>query len=285
MPDVDAISRAVDYIEDNLRSPITVADMAAAASYSLYHFCRTFNQATHHTPYDYLMRRRLSEAAGALLRTERKIIDIALDYQFNNPETFTRAFKRVFGVQPSRYRLEPRPDPLRRMPRLTSAHIQHIAKGPYLRAIRVELEAMTMAGLMTLVRDDPAVMRTVEALLDEEMESGATPAGQRDKYGILWFPGAGPEKGFFYMVAVEVNSAPTDSAGLVTRTLPRLKCARFIHKGAASELHLTLDYVYHTWLPKSGERLAEPLVITRHSRVLAAVDERQGETEVFVPIV
>lgn len=84
------ISQAVDFIEDNLKEAIAVADVADAVSYSLYHFCRTFNQATHHTPYDYLMRRRLSLAAQELLQTDKKIIEIALDYQFNSPETFSR---------------------------------------------------------------------------------------------------------------------------------------------------------------------------------------------------
>ena len=104
MSHLTAICRAVDFVEDNLTEVITVADMAAAASYSLYHFSRTFNHVVHHTPYDYFMRRRLSESARQLAETDRKIIDIALDYQFNNPETYSRAFRRMFGVQPSRWK-------------------------------------------------------------------------------------------------------------------------------------------------------------------------------------
>ena len=86
MTELVSIAKAIDYVEESLRQPITVADMAGSASYSVYHFCRMFNQVTHHPPYDYLMRRRLSESASALLRSDRKIIDIALEYQFNNPE-------------------------------------------------------------------------------------------------------------------------------------------------------------------------------------------------------
>jgi AraC family transcriptional regulator len=54
---------ALDDIEQHLTAEIQVADIAAAVSYSLYHFCRIFGQVVHHNPYDYLMRRRLSEAA------------------------------------------------------------------------------------------------------------------------------------------------------------------------------------------------------------------------------
>ena len=104
MPQLAPIVQALDYIELHLQRPVGVADMAEAVSYSLYHYCRRFNQATLHTPYDYLMRRRLAEAARDLLQTDRKVIEIALDYQFKSPEVFTRAFKRVHGIGPSQFR-------------------------------------------------------------------------------------------------------------------------------------------------------------------------------------
>ena len=93
MPDVTPIDRAIDLIEGNLMAAVTVADMAAAAGYSLFHFSRTFNQATHHTPYDYLMRRRLSEAAQTLVRTDRKIKSVASG--LHGPLKWTRKGDRI----------------------------------------------------------------------------------------------------------------------------------------------------------------------------------------------
>ena len=84
MPDLALIAQALDFVELNLKEPIAVADMAGAVGYSLYHFCRTFNQATHHTPYDYLMRRRLAESAQTLLQTDEKINGNAL-FVLNDP--------------------------------------------------------------------------------------------------------------------------------------------------------------------------------------------------------
>jgi AraC family transcriptional regulator len=95
--------------------------------------------ATHHTPYDYLIRRRVSEAARALLETDNRILDIAFDYQFNNPETSSRAFKRMLGLQPSQWRVQGQANPGqpvgRLMPRLTLAHLEQIDKGPYLKPV------------------------------------------------------------------------------------------------------------------------------------------------------
>ena len=99
MTQVLPVYRAIQFIEKNLKADIAVADMAEAASFSLYHFCRVFSQVVQHSPYDYLMRRRLSEAARELVETDKKITDIGFDHQFNSPETFSRAFKRMFDMQ------------------------------------------------------------------------------------------------------------------------------------------------------------------------------------------
>lgn len=64
MKSFEDILRAVEFIELNLREPVSIKDAADAAGYSLYHFCRVFNSVIHHSPYDYIMRRRLSEAAS-----------------------------------------------------------------------------------------------------------------------------------------------------------------------------------------------------------------------------
>lgn len=53
---------------------------------------------------EYIRKKRLEEAANELLTTENKIIDIALKYQFSNQESFTKAFKRLYGIPPKEFR-------------------------------------------------------------------------------------------------------------------------------------------------------------------------------------
>ena len=284
MPNITLVSKAVDYIEDNLREAITVADMADAVSYSLYHFCRTFNQATHHTPYDYLMRRRLSEAARELVRTDRKIIEIALDYQFNSPETFSRAFKRVFEMQPSQLRKQGGIDGRRLMPRLTFAHIRHISKGAYLKPVLEEKDAFRVTGVMTLVKHDQTVIRELWDLLARELESSENVVEPGSYYGIACYPRDWENHGFLYMVAIEIPALDIVSAVLVVKTIPALKYARFVHKGPTRDLPLTLDYVYHTWLPKSGQSLSYPLVVEHYGRDFWNCDSDDSEREILVPI-
>lgn len=284
MPDLALIAQALDFVELNLKEPIAVADMAGAVGYSLYHFCRTFNQATHHTPYDYLMRRRLAESARALFQTDEKIIDVALDYQFNNPETFSRAFKRVFDTQPSQFRKRDSLDSHRLMPRLTLAHLQHIAQGPYLRPVLMETASVRVAGLMTLVGENPTVIEELWRLLDQHLEACSDVAKPPKYYGLITYSEGWLQRGYFYLAAVEVQEQEAVGVDLVEKALPALTCARFIHKGPRHALSLTLDYVFHTWLPKSGCRLAQPWIIEHHACHFRGAGDPASELVLFFPI-
>ena len=183
---------------------IGVADMADAVGYSLYHFCRTFNEATHHTPYDYLMRRRLSEAARTLLQADDRIIDVALDHQFSNPETFSRAFRRMFDTQPSQWRKDGCLDRWRLMPRLTLAHLAQIAKGPYLRPVLEERAPFRVVGLMTMVREERSAIAELWMLLGDELAACADLAEAGDCYGVAWHPPGWEQRGFLYMADQQI---------------------------------------------------------------------------------
>jgi AraC family transcriptional regulator len=144
-----AVYTAVTYIEDHLIKDITIADIAASSGYSLYHFIRVFNQSAHHTPYDYLIRRRLSEAAVELVTNNQRILDISLQFQFNNHETFSRAFKRMFSIQASKWR-ERGVIPYQSLhPALSLAYLEPIRRIGIQRPVLVEWETIQLVGLMT----------------------------------------------------------------------------------------------------------------------------------------
>ena len=286
MSNIPAMIQAVDFIEDNLKEEIGVADVAGAVSYSLYHFCRMFNRVIHHTPYDYLMRRRLSESAQELVETDKKVIEIALDYRFNSPETYSRAFKRMFDLQPYQWRKQGTVGRHALMRRLTPAHIRHINKGDYLKPTLVEKHNLQLAGFMTLVTGDQAIISRLWDTLAEELKriQGADVAGRY--YGIAWYPRHRQERGYLYMAAIETGSLDTNTTGspLVTKTLRPSKWARFVHKGPYRDLKLTQDYIYQTWLPKSGEHLAGSLEVEDHGTAIGSPNSEESETGIFVPI-
>ncbi len=290
MSNISTMLKAIDFIEDNLKEDIAVVDMAEAVSYSLYHFCRMFNKIVHHTPYDYLVRRRLSESARELVETDKKIVEIAFDYRFNNHETFSRAFKRMFGVQPYQWRKRGSIELRSLMSRLTLEFIEHINKGDYLKPVLEEKDAFQVAGIMTLVKGDEEIIPQLWETLAQELE-GIEESGigmGKCFYGIVHYPGGWQERGYLYMAAVKIESLDATGdimrSALVLKTMPSSKYARFIHKGPRQDLGLTLDYVYQTWLPKSGQRLAGPFEIERYGQDFQGPDNKESEWEIYIPI-
>lgn len=98
------MNNAMRYIEDNLTNEIDFKIVARIAHCSEYHFKRMFSFLAGVTLSEYIRRRRLSLAAFELTNSILKIIDIAVKYGYNSPDSFTRAFQNLHGVTPSEAR-------------------------------------------------------------------------------------------------------------------------------------------------------------------------------------
>lgn len=98
---IKGIQRAIDYIELNLTEDINYEDIAKQAYSSQFHFQRVFGILCGFTVGDYIRMRRLSMAASDLIRNNDKVIDVALRYGYDTPESFTRAFVRFHGITPT----------------------------------------------------------------------------------------------------------------------------------------------------------------------------------------
>jgi AraC family transcriptional regulator len=98
---VESLQMAIDFIEEHLLENITIEDIAKQANVSPFHFQRTFMILTDTSVGEYLRRRRLTLAAQELTSTASKIIDLALKYGYDTPESFSKAFRKQHGVTPS----------------------------------------------------------------------------------------------------------------------------------------------------------------------------------------
>lgn len=96
------IQKSLDYIEENLKSEITAAELAEAAQFSLFHYYRIFQQATGFPVMQYILRRRLIHGIYAIKQGSSKI-DAALTYGFDTYAGFYKAFCREFGSTPSAF--------------------------------------------------------------------------------------------------------------------------------------------------------------------------------------
>ena len=98
------LQKAIDYIEDNLTETIDYEMVAAQSFSSSYHFQRVFSILCGFTIGEYIRNRRLSLAGMELAKSDAKVIDVALKYGYESPDSFARAFQKFHGILPSQAR-------------------------------------------------------------------------------------------------------------------------------------------------------------------------------------
>ena len=98
---ITGIQRAIDYVEEHLTEEIDVDLVAAESFSSSYHFQRIFSILCGYTLGEYIRMRRLSLAGAELASGTTRVIDVALKYGYDSPDSFSKAFQKFHGITPS----------------------------------------------------------------------------------------------------------------------------------------------------------------------------------------
>jgi len=98
---IKEMQNAIGFIEDKLLEQLDIEEIAKSANSSPANFRRIFSIVTGMTVGEYIRARRLSLAAQELLKSEHKILDVALKYGYETAESFAKAFSRFHDATPS----------------------------------------------------------------------------------------------------------------------------------------------------------------------------------------
>ncbi len=99
------INTVIDFIDENLDEELSLDFLSELAFFSPFHFHRVFRLITGETPNSFIFRKRIEKIASILLvGTDESLNDLALRYGFSNGNSFSRAFKKYYGVNPSEYK-------------------------------------------------------------------------------------------------------------------------------------------------------------------------------------
>lgn len=103
---ITGIQNAINYIEDHLLEEIDYEEVAKQSFSSNYHFQRVFSILCGYTLGEYIRNRRLSLAGLELQAQKAKVIDVALKYGYDSPDSFAKAFQKFHGITPSGARMD-----------------------------------------------------------------------------------------------------------------------------------------------------------------------------------
>ncbi len=149
---IDGMQRAINYIEDNLCGEINLDEAARVSYLSSYSFQRTFSILCGLTVGEYIRMRRLTLAGAELAAEKIKVIDAALKYGYDSPDSFAKAFARFHGITPSQARN--RGSKLRSFSRLT---VKLSLEGGTLMNYKIEEKSMfTVTGVKTHFEGAPS---------------------------------------------------------------------------------------------------------------------------------
>ncbi len=100
----DTFTKAIEYIEENYEKKISIDELADIAKISKYHFIRKFKKTYSETPYEFIIRYKINKSKIFLLNTDYSVDEVSMMVGFNDTTTFIRAFKKLIGTTPNKYR-------------------------------------------------------------------------------------------------------------------------------------------------------------------------------------
>lgn len=239
----EAISRAVAYMEAHITEEITVEDVAREVYISPFYFQKGFSLLCGFTVAEYIRNRRLSLAGNELATSEKKVIDIALKYGYDSPDSFTKAFTRFHGVTPSM--VQKNEEMLKTFAPLK---IKLSMEGGYIMDYKiVKKEEFTVLGATKTFTYENA-KEQVPAFWQEHYAAGN---GQYvcGMFGINIDEQMGQDS-FEYLIADMYNPMKDIPEGFVTKTIPAFTWAVFPCKGAMPvALQDVNRKIFSEWLP------------------------------------
>ena len=252
------LERALELIEQRLGEPVGLADIAAAAYLSPFHFARIFRAVCGDSVMSYVCKRRLNTAV-LMLRDQlhSSVLDIAIACGFGSNEAFTRAFRREYGMAPSTYRRNRHTLslPIHRRLILTDMNWRTPPAPTF-----VDVPAFLAMGMADEFQ--PGQTQSIGALWQRfgpVMPSIHKRVGTHT-YGICCpLEEARESDRFSYIAAVQVTDLVDLPAGMTGVNVPAHRCAVFSHQhGIGPALARTFRYVFGEWLPASGCTLLSP---------------------------
>ncbi len=243
----EAIGKAITFIEEHIMEDLSVGEIAKQVCISPFYFQKGFSLLCGFTVSEYIRKRRLALAGAELVSTDVKVIDAALKYGYDSPDSFTKAFTRFHGITPGMVRKEGAT-----LRAFAPLKINLTLKGGYLMDYKImQKDSFTVVGALKMFQYQNA-HEEVPVFWKEHFasENGKNICGM---YGINHDEAMAGDV-FEYMIADNYDPTKEVPEGFVTKVIPAYTWAVFPCKGAMPDtLQATNTKIFSEWLPACRE--------------------------------
>lgn len=283
----EVIEEVIEYIEKHLlEEKLDLETLSRAVGYSKYHLHRMFTGFVGMSVHQYIQRRRLTEAARALVFTDSPIIDIALRAGYETQRSFTKGFKAQFMVSPNAFRRHQSFMPYqlkfdvygeKEVRLFMNFEIQTVEE----KEIRlVGYSASTKRGFHVIGKCWRALhghKKAIKARKELDFLIGLNDYADYEQNEN--------QPGFTYFAGAQVEDFEEIPRGMETKTLPASRYVVFKFRGKCEDsLEPVVEYVYKEWFPSSTCTFNEnnPYDFAKYGE--AVDDQGMSEIQHWVPI-
>lgn len=275
------IEDAIAYIEENITEDLTVSRIADEVNISAFYFQKGFSMLCGYTVGEYIRMRRLSLAGGEISSSDSKVIELALKYGYDSPDSFTKAFTRFHGSTPTDVRRNGAP-----LKSFAPLHITLTLDGGRVMEYRMEQKpAFKVMGVSKMFSyesantDVPAFWNEVYIRAEEKPVKGM--------YGICFDEKMQGDQ-FLYVIADDLDAEEAAGKKLEEYEIPAHTWAVFPCRGAMPlPLQEVNRRIFAEWLPANPYEIAAGYNIEYYSDTAdfkGGMEDPEYYAEVWIPV-
>ena len=274
---IKSLNKAIGYIEDHLLTDLSYEEISGHLYVSSYHFQRAFSLLTGMSVGEYIRNRRLSLAGHELIVSNIKVIDVALKYGYETPESFTKAFCRFHGITPSQ--AKSRSSDLKSFDRLL---IKIILEGGY--AMDYSLQTKEAFEVLAMTREfEQETSNTELPKFWTEFYKKGYGKYVKGMFGICSESKEGTSR-FNYSIADPFKDNAAIPEGFEIMKIPSFTWAVFKCMGPMpGAIQDMMARIYSEWLPS-----ADYDIISDYDIEMYTAGDNQSpdyETEIWIPVI
>lgn len=278
---IKAIENAIEYIEKNITEDLTVSRIAGEVNISAFYFQKGFSMLCGYTVGEYVRMRRLSLAGSELLSSDIKVIDLAMKYGYDSPDSFTKAFMRFHGSTPTDVR---RNGAI--LKSFAPLHIKLSLDGGSIMEYRIEQKkAFKVMGVSRKFPYENANVNIPKFWDEAFIQPKERPV--TGMYGVCFDEEMAGNQ-FRYMIADDFVAEQAEKKNLEVYEIPAHTWAVFPCRGGMPiPLQETNHRIFTEWLPTSSYEIAEGYNIEYYSDPADFKDgmqDAQYYSEVWIPV-